>query len=208
MYMDTVNMKDSYHHGDLKSTLIEAGVKLLSEEGVEGLSLRKLAREVGVSHNAPYMHFADKEAVLAAIAQQGFRLLGEAIDAGQTQLSAASAEASLSAAAQSYVNFAVAHPNHLMVMFGKLDSAAYPDLIETAHATFNKLVTIMRSGQQSGVLVEQPAERLAMLFWTNVHGLSALLIAQKIPEYARQNLSDEAITAWSIQMLLAGILRS
>jgi len=199
-------MKDSYHHGDLKSTLIDAGVKLLSESGMEGLSLRKLAREVGVSHNAPYMHFADKEAVLAAIAEQGFLLLGEAIDAGQLQLSDQSIEARLQAAAQSYVNFALNHPNHLMVMFGKLDSAAYPDLIETAHATFSKLVTIMQIGHQSSTLVNQPAEQLAMLFWTNVHGLSALLIAQKIPEYARQKLSDEAIVTWSIQMLLRGIL--
>jgi len=201
-------MKDSYHHGDLKSTLIDAGVKLLSESGMEGLSLRKLAREVGVSHNAPYMHFADKEAVLAAIAEQGFLLLGEAIDAGQLQLSDQSIEARLQAAAQSYVNFALNHPDHLMVMFGKLDSAAYPDLIETAHATFNKLVTIMQVGHQSGTLVDQPAEQLAMLFWTNVHGLSALLIAQKIPEYARQKLTNEAITTWSIQMLLTGILRN
>lgn len=201
-------MKDSYHHGDLKSTLIDAGVKLLSESGMEGLSLRKLAREVGVSHNAPYMHFADKEAVLAAIAEQGFLLLGEAIDAGQLQLSDQSIEARLQAAAQSYVNFALNHPDHLMVMFGKLDSAAYPDLIETAHATFNKLVTIMQVGHQSGTLVDQPAEQLAMLFWTNVHGLSALLIAQKIPEYARQKLTNEAITIWSIQMLLTGILRN
>ena len=201
-------MKDSYHHGDLKSTLIDAGVKLLSESGMEGLSLRKLAREVGVSHNAPYMHFADKEAVLAAIAEQGFLLLGEAIDAGQLQLSDQSIEARLPAAAQSYVNFALNHPNHLMVMFGKLDSAAYPDLIETAHATFKKLVTIMQVGHQSGTLVDQPAEQLAMLFWTNVHGLSALLIAQKIPEYARQKLTNEAITTWSIQMLLTGIIRN
>ena len=201
-------MKDSYHHGDLKSTLIDAGVKLLSESGMEGLSLRKLAREVGVSHNAPYMHFADKEAVLAAIAEQGFLLLGEAIDAGQLQLSDQSIEARLQAAAQSYVNFALNHPNHLMVMFGKLDSAAYPDLIETAHATFKKLVTIMQVGHQSGTLVDQPAEQLAMLFWTNVHGLSALLIAQKIPEYARQKLTNEAITTWSIQMLLTGIIRN
>jgi hypothetical protein len=95
-----------------------------------------------------------------------------------------------------------------MVMFGKLDSAAYPDLIATAHATFDKLVTIMQAGKKSGMLVDQPAEQLATLFWINVHGLSMLVIAQKIPEYARQKLSDEAITTWSAQMLLTGILRN
>jgi AcrR family transcriptional regulator len=206
--MDTVNMKNAYHHGDLKSTLVDAGVKLLSESGMEGLSLRKLAREIGVSHNAPYMHFADKEAVLAAIAQQGFLLLGQAVDAGQLQLQDHSIESSLKAAAHSYIHFALDHPNHLMVMFGKLDSAAHCDLMESANATFGKLVTIMQNGKQSGALVDQPAEQLAMLFWTNLHGLSVLLIAQKLPDYARQGLSDEALIAWSVQMLLRGILRN
>jgi len=142
-------MKESYHHGDLKSTLIEAGVKLLSEEGVEGLSLRKLAREVGVSHNAPYMHFSDKEAVLAAIAQQGFQLLGEAVDAGQQMALTDSLEGRLTAVAQSYVKFAIDHPNHLMVMFGKLDASDHPELMQTSHATFHQLTRIVEAASQA-----------------------------------------------------------
>lgn len=200
-------MKNSYHHGDLKSALIQAGVKLLEESGIDGLSLRKLAREVGVSHNAPYMHFADKEAVLAAIAQQGFQLLGQAIDAGQHNVSDQPIEIRLKTAARSYVSFALDYPNHLMVMFGKLESSDYPELMETARSTFQKLVEIMQVGKTSKALKDYPAEQLALLLWMNVHGLSGLLIAQKIPEYARQEQSDEELVERSIQMLCVGILR-
>src|SRR5215467_12607566 len=61
-----------YHHGDLRAALIRAGLAILAEEGVQALTLRAAARRAGVSHNAPYRHFADKEALLAAIAEEGF----------------------------------------------------------------------------------------------------------------------------------------
>jgi AcrR family transcriptional regulator len=205
--MDTVNIEDSYHHGNLKHALIQAGLNLLAESGVEGLSLRKMARIVGVSHNAPYMHFADKEAVLAAIAQQGFQLLGEALETSQQQFAQESSQARLRAAAHSYIHFALNHPNHLMVMFGKLALSEYPELRESSHTTFQKLVQIMQAGQHSGTLKDPPAEQLALLFWANLHGLGALLIAQKIPDYARQGLSDEDLTTFSIEMLCRGILQ-
>ena len=64
--------KDKYHHGNLRNKLIAIATELLSEEGAHSLSLRKISQRAGVSHNAPYMHFADKEAVLAAIAEEGF----------------------------------------------------------------------------------------------------------------------------------------
>lgn len=198
--------KDGYHHGDLKNALIEAGVRALAESGVEGLSLRKLARDVGVSHNAPYMHFADKEAVLAAIAQQGFDLLGTAIDHSQVDVGNAPIEARLVAAAHSYVNFALSHPNHLLVMFGNLPVSDYPELEKTAHETFQKLIQIMRDGLRHGQLIDEDAEQLALLLWTNVHGLSALLIADKVPDYVSAGRTNAALIEQGIQMLCRGIL--
>jgi AcrR family transcriptional regulator len=71
----------SYHHGDLRNALIQAGLELLAEGGVQELDLRKVARRAGVSHAAPYRHFADKQALIAAITEEGFRLLAEQIQA-------------------------------------------------------------------------------------------------------------------------------
>lgn len=206
--MGSVNMEIPYHHGDLKNALITAGIKLLAESGIEGLSLRKLAREVGVSHNAPYMHFADKEAVLAAIAHQGFQILGEGIEEGQHAVAGESLEARLMAAARSYISFALAYPNHLLVMFGKFTTSDYPDLVQTSHLTFHKLVEIMVDGRQSGELCEYEPEQLALLFWMNIHGLSTLFITQKIPDYARQGLTDDGLIQRSVQMICSGILCS
>lgn len=206
--MGSVNMENPYHHGDLKNALIAAGIKLLAESGIEGLSLRKLAREVGVSHNAPYMHFADKEAVLAAIAQQGFQILGEAIEEGQRAAAGDSIDMRLMAAARSYVTFALAHPNHLLVMFGNFATSDYPELVQISHASFHKLVQIMVEGRHSGTLREYEPEQLALLFWMNIHGLSALFIAQKIPQYVRQGLTDEELIQRSVRMICSGILRT
>src|SRR6185436_14087899 len=67
--------RKKYHHGDLKNALIKAGVEILSKEGIEGLSLRKVAQRAGVSHNAPYSHFPDKQSLIAAISTEGFKQL-------------------------------------------------------------------------------------------------------------------------------------
>ncbi len=71
--------KKTYHHGDLKNALIKAGVEILAKDGVSGLSLRKVALRAGVSHSAPYSHFADKQALIAAISTEGFRQLYEKV---------------------------------------------------------------------------------------------------------------------------------
>src|SRR6185369_5283320 len=73
--------KKTYHHGDLKNALIQAGVEILAKDGVGGLSLRKVALKAGVSHSAPYAHFTDKQALIAAISTEGFRQLYERISA-------------------------------------------------------------------------------------------------------------------------------
>ena len=73
--------RKNYHHGDLKNALIKAGIEILSKEGVSGLSLRKAARQAGVSHAAPYAHFADKQTLIAAIASDGHSKINERLEA-------------------------------------------------------------------------------------------------------------------------------
>ena len=101
---------------------------MLPEKGVAGLSLRQLAVQAGVSHNAPYMHFADKEALLAAISEEGFRLLSAAIitamdDAGEDWFD------QLHAGCYAYVAFVIDHSGHAQVMFHEYDPETYPDLL-------------------------------------------------------------------------------
>ncbi|MBI3152701.1 MAG: TetR/AcrR family transcriptional regulator, partial [Chloroflexi bacterium] len=98
--------KKTYHHGDLKNALIKAGVEILAKDGVSGLSLRKVAMRAGVSHAAPYSHFADKQALIAAISTEGFRQLYERVS-GVAEEYKSQPQKQLVEAAWAYVQFAL-----------------------------------------------------------------------------------------------------
>src|SRR5688500_3897951 len=106
-------MARSYHHGDLRNALLEAALALIAQGRVGELSLREVARRAGVTYAAPYHHFADKSALLAAVATQGFEKLVEKFDRVAARRLAPEAE--LVAMAQAYVAFALAHPSHYRV---------------------------------------------------------------------------------------------
>lgn len=166
----------SYHHGDLRRALIEAAQEILEEAGVSGLTLRAAARKAGVSPAAPYRHFADKEALLAAVAEQGFRALSALIR--QTASPGSDRASAFRGIGLAYVRFAVEHPARFRLMFGRelADRDRYAPLKEAAHETFGMLVTAIESGQRADVIRPGDAQELSMAAWAIVHGLSALLV--------------------------------
>src|SRR5215475_13161821 len=107
--------KRSYHHGNLKSVLLDAGVALIGEVGPQGFTIREVARRAGVSHNAPYRHFRDKDELLEAIAVEGFERLTIAM--GKRSLAGATAADRLRLCGCAYVDFALRWPQHFLVMF-------------------------------------------------------------------------------------------
>src|SRR3954470_20291647 len=109
---------DSYQHGDLREALIQAGLKLLTEQGLAGLSLRAAAQLAGVSHAAPYRHFPDKQALVAAIAERGFRLLTASMREELAASDAKDAVGQMLALGVGYVRFGTRHPDYLRVIFG------------------------------------------------------------------------------------------
>jgi AcrR family transcriptional regulator len=138
----------TYHHGDLRAAILEAAGKIVEEEGAAGLSVREAARRAGVSHNAPYRHFPDREALLAALAAEGLADLKQAL---QNQSGRAMAEA--------YVRFALERPQRFRLMF---DGRRYPELEVLAAAAFPEL------GAEAGTT--------GAAAWALVHGLSLLLL--------------------------------
>jgi len=156
--------RTGYHHGDLRTEILRAADKILEEQGVAKLSLREAARQAGVSHNAPYRHFADRDALLAALATDGFAQLGRALEAAGAQGPRARGEA--------YVRFALAQPQRFRLMFGgmlRLD--AHPRLREAASQTYQTLVRAFEPLAGS-----QAAPTAAAAAWALVHGLSELLL--------------------------------
>jgi AcrR family transcriptional regulator len=162
--------KRAYHHGDLVVALLRAAGNILEKEGVEALKLRAVARRAGVSHNAPYRHFPEREALLAALAAEGFEWLGAA------QRKAAEA-GGLRAMGEAYVEFALAHPQRFRLMFGgRISLAKHTRLREVAARAFEEL---------SGALASSVPEAL-------VHGLAQLLLGDRIPAAAKQGRDNAA----------------
>jgi AcrR family transcriptional regulator len=166
-----------YHHGDLKNTLIQAGVEILSEEGVGGLSLRKVAQRAGVSHNAPYFHFADKQALIAAISTEGYRGLYEQLVIIRETYQA-DPRRQLVEAAFMYLRFAQTRPAHFKVTFSNAveREEAYPDLVEMADNLIGELIKIVEDCQKAGVLHPAPVGAMAVSVWSAVHGFTSLYI--------------------------------
>lgn len=164
----------AYHHGDLAPALREAARAVLEQDGLEALSLRSVARRAGVSHAAPYRHFASHEALLAELAAEGFAELRSALSiAGAAPGSVAERIAHIGAA---YMRFAVRHGGLLRLMFGASlpNRAAYPELGAAADAL----------GEEIGAALDDPVLGLAV--WAAVHGLAMLILEDVIDLGQRQ----------------------
>jgi AcrR family transcriptional regulator len=174
-----ITAKRQYHHGDLRSTLLDAATTMLREGGVEALSLRKLADRVGVSRTAPYHHFKDKNELLCAIAEVGFKRWQQ--DAQQIF-----AQKELSTREkyrlffQGYIAYAADNPEMYDLMFGRTiwkQNSATSNLREAAFPSFQHQVKMTKQWQEQGLMPQgEDTLRLAQVTWGTMHGIARLLI--------------------------------
>ncbi len=181
--------KPCYHHGDLRAALIDAALEMVDEEGMAGLSIRGLARRVGVTHSAPYRHFDDKGALIAAMAEEGFKKLHSCmLEAVAEQSDAASR---FFASGLAYVRFAVDHTPMFRVMFCAQvrDRGRYPALADAHAGAYRLLVELIEECQQVGLIHAGPSEGPATAAWALVQGLSSLfangMFDSSDPEHVR-----------------------
>jgi AcrR family transcriptional regulator len=198
---------NTYHHGDLRQALIDGAIALIAQQDIGHLSLREVARQVGVSHAAPYRHFQDKEDLLAAVGEQGFIGLTQAMESGIAQ-SAADPLVRLKATGVAYVQFAVTHPAHYRVMFGSFsaEQLPHPNRAQAGWQSFQVLLNSIEAGQQAGVLRGKDPMQLAWVAWATVHGLALLLIDQRLP--VTQPEAMTALAEFVTQTLIEGLVRS
>src|SRR5512147_1426353 len=189
-----------YHHGDLENALIQAGVEILSKEGIEGLSLRKVAKRVGVSYAAPYAHFKDRQALIAAISTEGFKQLYAALDAAASAY-AKDPNQQLVEAALAYVQFAVNNTDIFKTMFsGVLEKEKeYPSFVEISHNTFQLVVKIVQTCQEAGCLPSAPPELMAVSVWGQVHGVVSLVLEGQISHTVLDRFSLRDIVLFGIE---------
>jgi len=162
-----------YHHGNLRAALLAQAASIVRERGVEELSLRELAREVGVSHGAPRRHFPDRQALLDALAEEGFaRLGGELRDA----LAGAGQDfpARLQATASAYVRFATRDAALLQLMFASKHGEQSGALQEAADRAFSVLLELIEQGQAEGAIESGDPERVGLVLFATIQGIAAL----------------------------------
>ena len=169
----------TYYGGDLRRDLLDTALELIDQEGPSAVSLRSLARRLGVSHAAPANHFPDKAALFTAIAVEGFGLLAQAMKDGAGQLGPeATAGQRFRAAGQAYTGFALAHPAHFAVMWQRdLLHQDDPALAAAGDTTFELLLGSVREIQSEGWAAGSDPQTVAYLAWSVVHGLATLWLA-------------------------------
>ena len=187
---------------DLRQKVLKASLALIEEGGLDQLSMREVARKVGVSHQAPYHYFGDREAILAAIAGEGFSKLEQSLVRAAAQAGPEPAKA-VEAMGRAYVEFALRHSAYFQAMF-RADAVPldrYPETRKREDEAFGTLVEGIDRAFSS-----QPAEvrrRIAIAAWALVHGLSTLILegslARKvgIPKAGQKQLADEVIGTFS-----------
>jgi AcrR family transcriptional regulator len=162
--------RDTYHHGDLKAVILAKAATLVAERGADGISLRELAREAGVSHAAPAHHFTDRRGLFTALAAEGWRLLAEAL---------AGARPDFVVAALAYVRFALDHPGHYAVMFDRsLVNPDDPELKAAQDAAGAELAHGV--GTLKGQRAKADPASAALAAWSLVHGYAMLRLNQAI----------------------------
>ena len=200
--------RKSYHHGDLRQSLLSTAEHLLEHNGVGAVSLREVAKAAGVSHTAPYRHFTDKNSLLAALATIGFGRLADAVDQCVVK-HPGDPVAQLSAAAHAYIDLATQHPQMTNLMFGGVlnkDECAEELKVESERS-FNSLLNVIQNGLEAKLYIEKDKQELALFAWSYVHGFSMLISAGQLGEMSNDEHTITALVNTLNQMLLNGIAK-
>ncbi|MGV9428199.1 TetR/AcrR family transcriptional regulator [Streptomyces sp. NPDC003656] len=194
-----------YHHGDLRAALLESAERTLREKGAGALSLRELARATGVSHAAPGRHFKDKQALLDALALDGYERLDRTLTAatatGPAAVPGADLDRRMTALARAYLGFAVENPELLELMFArKHEPAGSEHLAAAVDRTLGSLTRLFTDAQERGEIVQGDPERITLVAAASLHGLAALIASCALD-------ADEAMAGLDehVRLLLHGL---
>lgn len=173
-------LSKTYHHGDLKQALLDETARVLREEGEEALSLRRLATRLGVSRTAPYNHYKNKEGLLCAVAEEGFRRFSVGMDKIEKSKRYQDGQSMMRAYVWAYVSFARDNPEYYDLMYGRISWQSEEhsqSLSDTARGTLRDFIERLRQRQQQQQIRQDvDVVQFAQLYWGTLHGISRLLL--------------------------------
>jgi AcrR family transcriptional regulator len=184
--------KRPYHHGNLRTALLEQAERTVRERGVQELSLRELARDVGVSHGAPRRHFPDRQALLDALAVAGFERLGTELR-GAMDGAGEDFQARVQATATAYVRFATRDAALLELMFAGKHKQPSGELQQAAESAFAVMLELIEQGQREDVLDRGDPERVGLVLFATIQGIAALVTGGMVAAEQLDDLVADAI---------------
>lgn len=194
--------RNTYHHGNLRQALVDQAVQTIRAHGVEAVTLRDVGGQLRVSRTALYRHFADKQALLAAVATEGFRTFRIALS--RAWEGAGRGRAGFLAQGRAYIRFALENPSHYRVMFGgevsKDDRES--ELGREGEAAFRVLVDALLELQQQGLVRPGDVLPLALFVWASVHGTAMLAIGGQL-RHATTSLDE--LVAFAVERVWDGV---
>jgi len=190
---------------DVRRAVLDAALALLREEGIGAVTLRAVGKRAGVSRNAPYWHFESKEALLAAVAEEGFRSLSGVMAREVSPVR--EPRAKLEAAALAYVRFASQYPDHYRVMFARSTSRRHehPMLLVAATSALSGLAEKVVSCQREGLIREAPVMPIVLGLWALEHGLAMLMVDRQLESLLTGTGSAEDIIRAAVRTYLDGL---
>lgn len=189
----------AYHHGNLRSALLDRAERTVRERGVDALSLRELARDVGVSHGAPRRHFPDRGALLDAVAENGFERLARELDAAVAGCGSGAA-ARLQALAQAYVAFAMRDAALLELMFTTKHRDGAEGVRAAADRSLAIALDVVVAAQEAGELVAGDAQQITQFVFATLHGLATMANGGMLGEDDVQ-----AVVTDAVERLMSGL---
>lgn len=206
---ETVSIKkgDDYRHGDLFNACIEVGLKLIKEHGVENLSLRAIAREIGVSIGAPYKHFESKEALLAAIARRGFEVFEAYLTTASPEGTHLMTRERFTAMGYQYLRFADENPEYYRLMFTNVipNHRQYPELWSSSRHTFRLLIQAIEVLQRDGTIRPGSPLELAAHTWAVLNGFVFLHLENRLSQLEADLRPIEELFRPHFELLYTGL---
>ena len=188
----------SYHHGNLRTALLDQAEQMVATMGTENLSLRELARLAGVSHAAPRAHFDSKDDLLDAVAQRGFDQLHAELTTARAN--GADFDEQVQSVAGAYVRFAIKNSTLLELMFSVARQRPATEVGVSESRAYSVFAEMLTQGQRDGLIVSGTPDEVGLPFFAAIHGIAVLLAGGSVPSG-----DPESVTAHTIRAALRGI---
>ncbi|MEH6590726.1 MAG: TetR/AcrR family transcriptional regulator [Halioglobus sp.] len=198
--------KESYHHGDLRAALLDAALGIINEKGPQHLTIREVARNAGVSHTAPYRHFANKDDLIVAVVKQGFDLMSQTMNAEK-----AAAEpdplSQFAAAGMSYIDFALNNPAYYRIMYSGdlLSSNGQHTLQHTSTDTFAELVADIETCQSLNLVRPGNPALQALALLSSIHGFVTMVIDNRVAALLGRDYDIDQVRDLLLTTIFEGI---